>query len=203
MNSKGTQPYIYIYPFSPKLPSHQAATEHWAEFPVLYSRSLLVIHFRYSRVYMSIPNPLTISSPILPPLATIIHSLRVCFFPSNLIFKNCLYIYTHTHIYIIFLFIIKNNNTNTHVPATWHKIKINASILASPICPSLVTPLSGTQWPACRSCSLELTHWHHLWPSPANLKMIIHKSHFSSLRSFTPCMSFLLPLLQMTANLMA
>ena len=34
---------------------------------MLYSRSLLVIHFKYSSVYMSIPNYLTISSPHHPP----------------------------------------------------------------------------------------------------------------------------------------
>ena len=40
----------------PKPPPIQAATEHWAEFPVLYRRSLLVIHFKYSSMYMSVPN---------------------------------------------------------------------------------------------------------------------------------------------------
>ena len=44
VNSEGTQPYIYVHPFSPSPPPIQAATEHWAEFPVLYSRALLVIH---------------------------------------------------------------------------------------------------------------------------------------------------------------
>ena len=29
-------------------------TEYWAEFPVLYSRSLLVIYFKYSSVYISV-----------------------------------------------------------------------------------------------------------------------------------------------------
>ena len=39
---------------------------------MLYSRSLLVIHFKYSRVYTSIPNSLTV--PLLHPcpLVTII-----------------------------------------------------------------------------------------------------------------------------------
>ena len=44
-------------------PPTQAATQHWAKFPVLDSRSLLVIHFKYSSVYMSIPNSLTIPFP--------------------------------------------------------------------------------------------------------------------------------------------
>ena len=37
---------------------------------MLYSRSLLVIHFKYSGVYMLIPNPLTIPSPHSYPLVT-------------------------------------------------------------------------------------------------------------------------------------
>ena len=36
-----------------------------------YSRSLLVIHFKYSNVYLSLPNSLTITSPHLFILATI------------------------------------------------------------------------------------------------------------------------------------
>ena len=63
VNSEGIQ---YVYPFSPRLPPIQAATQHWAEFPVLYTRSSLVIHFQYGSVSMSIPNSLTIPSPILP-----------------------------------------------------------------------------------------------------------------------------------------
>ena len=33
------QPHICMYPFSPTSPHTQPAAEHWAEFPVLYSRS--------------------------------------------------------------------------------------------------------------------------------------------------------------------
>ena len=40
----------------PNSPPIQAATWHWAEFLVLYSRSLLVIHFKYSSVSMTISN---------------------------------------------------------------------------------------------------------------------------------------------------
>ena len=43
----------------PNSPPIQAATQHWAEFPVLYSRIALVIYFKYSNVYMSISNSLT------------------------------------------------------------------------------------------------------------------------------------------------
>ena len=45
----------------------QAAIWHWAELPVLCSRSLLVLHDKYSRLSMSIPDYLTIPSPTLPP----------------------------------------------------------------------------------------------------------------------------------------
>ena len=51
MDSKEAQPYIYISPLSPKLPFTQVATWHWAEFPVLYSRTLLVIHIKYILLY--------------------------------------------------------------------------------------------------------------------------------------------------------
>ena len=53
VNREGTLPYTYMYPFSPKLPPIQAATEHWAEFPVLYTRSLLVIHFNYTSIVLT------------------------------------------------------------------------------------------------------------------------------------------------------
>ena len=43
--------YIYIYPLFPIW----VITEYWVEFHVLHSRSLLVIYFIYSSVYMSIP----------------------------------------------------------------------------------------------------------------------------------------------------
>ena len=47
---------------SPKLPSHPGCHITLSKFPVLYRRSLLVFHFKYSIVYMSIPNSLTIPS---------------------------------------------------------------------------------------------------------------------------------------------
>ena len=51
---KGTQPCITrIHSPSYSLPI-QAATKQWAEFPVLYRRPLLVIHFKYGSVYMPI-----------------------------------------------------------------------------------------------------------------------------------------------------
>ena len=51
---------ILSYPNSPPI---QAATWHWAEFPLLYSRSLLVTHFKYSNVYTTFPKSLTVPFP--------------------------------------------------------------------------------------------------------------------------------------------
>ena len=45
------------------------AAEHWAEFPVLYTRFSLVIYFIHSIVYMSIPIPQFIL-PLFLPLVT-------------------------------------------------------------------------------------------------------------------------------------
>ena len=47
-------------------PPIQAATKHWSLLHMLYSRSLLVIYLKYSSVYMSIPNSLTIPFPQQP-----------------------------------------------------------------------------------------------------------------------------------------
>ena len=58
---------IHVSLLPPNSPPIQAATWHWAELPVLDSSSLLDLHVKYSSVSMSIPNSLTISSPILPP----------------------------------------------------------------------------------------------------------------------------------------
>ena len=89
VNTKGTQTYIYMYPFSPKLLSLPAATQPWAEFHVLYSRFLLVIHFEYSRVYMSIPNSLTIPFPQASP-----QQLLSCFSKSVRLLLFCKFICT-------------------------------------------------------------------------------------------------------------
>jgi len=52
----------------PNSPPIQAAASHWAEPPVLYSRSLPLIHFKYGSVYMSISkvSSYTIIFPINP-----------------------------------------------------------------------------------------------------------------------------------------
>ena len=49
-------------------------------FHVLYSRSLLVIHSKYSSMYMSIPNSLTISYPHCFPWQAKVHRLSLCLF---------------------------------------------------------------------------------------------------------------------------
>ena len=53
--------YTYIHSFLDSFPIY-AITEYWVEFPVLYSRCLLVIYFIYSSGYISIPN-----SQFIPP----------------------------------------------------------------------------------------------------------------------------------------
>ena len=67
--------YTHTYNHSPSdSPPIQVVLQHWAEFRVLYSRSLLAIHFTYSSVYISIPNsPLSLppNHPPPPPTATI------------------------------------------------------------------------------------------------------------------------------------
>ena len=61
MNSEGTQSYIYMYPFSLKPCSYPCCLI--TELRVLYNKSLLVIHFKYSSVYMTFLNSLTAPSP--------------------------------------------------------------------------------------------------------------------------------------------
>ena len=48
---------------------------HWAEFPVLYNLSLVVIHLKYSSVYMLIQNSLTV--PSLHPSSAANHKFIV------------------------------------------------------------------------------------------------------------------------------
>ena len=64
---KGLSHTYTCFHSSSNSPPIQATTQHWTEFHVLYSKSLLVIHFRYGSVYMSIPNYLTVPSPHLSP----------------------------------------------------------------------------------------------------------------------------------------
>ena len=59
--------YSYIYSFLDFFSPIKAVTHYWAEFPVLYNRSLLVIYFIYSSVYMLIPVSQFIPAPSLSP----------------------------------------------------------------------------------------------------------------------------------------
>ena len=71
MHSRATQPYIHMYPFSPKPRSHPACHITLSRVPCLIQQILVGIHFKYSSVYKSISNSLTVPSPRLFPLVTI------------------------------------------------------------------------------------------------------------------------------------
>ena len=60
------QLYTYIYPlfFLDSFPIY-VITEYWIEFPVLYSKCLLVVYFIYTTVYMSISiSQLSLTLPV-------------------------------------------------------------------------------------------------------------------------------------------
>lgn len=61
VDSKGTQPYLYMGPFPPpKLPSHPDCQDHMSRAsPALYSRSLFIICFKYI-VVINRPNSLSL-----------------------------------------------------------------------------------------------------------------------------------------------
>ena len=54
MDSKGAWPYIYMYPISLKLPSHPGCHTTLSRITCVYSRSLLVIPFKYKSMYMPV-----------------------------------------------------------------------------------------------------------------------------------------------------
>ena len=65
--------YVFFFKFF----SHLGYYRILSRFPVLYRRSFLVIYFKYSSVYTSIPNSQSISpSPYLTSLVKFI--LQVC-----------------------------------------------------------------------------------------------------------------------------
>ena len=115
MECKGTQPHmaqitrelettLYMYPLSLNSPPIQAATQHWAEFPVLYSRTLLVIRLKSSRAHMLIPDSLIIPSLHPSPLVTISSFTKAV---SLFLF------YYYLLKFILFLMVIhKSTNTN-------------------------------------------------------------------------------------------
>ena len=69
--------YIYLLFFFYDSFSIKVIAEYWPEFLVLYSRSLLVIYFTYSSVYMSIPVSQFIPNPLLP-LVSLSYFFNIC-----------------------------------------------------------------------------------------------------------------------------
>ena len=75
--SDTTERLIWSDSFSSSFPI-QVITEYSAEFPVLYSRSLLVIYFKYNSVYISVLTSQPILFPPSFPLVT------VCLFSKSM-----------------------------------------------------------------------------------------------------------------------
>ena len=62
VNSEGTQPHIYVRPFSPKRPSQPGCHVTSSRVPCATRQVPAVTHFKHSSVYMSISNSLTTPS---------------------------------------------------------------------------------------------------------------------------------------------
>ena len=91
--------YTCVYSSSNSFPIW-VVTQYWAEFPVLYYRSLLVIYFKYSSVYMLIPNSQAIPPCNSSPLVTVnsfFKSVHLFLYKLFLLFYFC---------YLIFSFLI-------------------------------------------------------------------------------------------------
>ena len=84
VHSGGTQPYACIH--SPQMPLPSRMPHNVEQSSMWYSRSLLVIHFKYKSVCMSIPNSLAIPSPSPCPLAIILPS--VFWLCTSFLFSN-------------------------------------------------------------------------------------------------------------------
>ena len=67
VGSEGTQPYVFVHPSSPKLPSRPGCCMTLSRVPCAMRQALLVVHFDYGSVHTSIPNSLTIPCPSFPP----------------------------------------------------------------------------------------------------------------------------------------
>ena len=93
--------HIYTWVHSPQtpLPSRLPHNIKHRQFHVLYNRSLLVIHFKYSSVYVTFPKSLTI--PSLPPTVSFlgntiflehifpVHISKLFFY--DYLFSSCLF----------------------------------------------------------------------------------------------------------------
>ena len=82
---------VNIYPLFFGFPPTQVSTEYWVEFPLPYSRFLLVIYFIHSGVYMAIP----ISQFILPSFLPLV-SIYLFFMFGSI---STLQIYMHSTVY--------------------------------------------------------------------------------------------------------
>ena len=60
--------YTYVYSFLSRFFSIEFITKYWVEFPVLYSRSFLVIYLIHSNLWMLIPNSWCIHPCCVSPL---------------------------------------------------------------------------------------------------------------------------------------
>lgn len=73
-DSKGTLPCIHVSSILPNPSSYPSCHSTWSRVSELYSRSLVVVHFKRSSVYVSIPSCLALPLHPLPapfPLVTI------------------------------------------------------------------------------------------------------------------------------------
>ena len=82
---------VNIYPLFFGFPPTQVSTEYWVEFPLPYSRFLLVIYFIHSGVYMAIP----ISQFIVPSFLPLV-SIYLFFMFGSI---STLQIYMHSTVY--------------------------------------------------------------------------------------------------------
>ena len=122
MNSEGTRPCIYMYPFSSKLPFHLGCRIliTLSRFHVLYSRSLLVIHFVYSSAHLT-PNS---DVPF------------ICLFFVCLFYKNLYNLFTNTfkcYSYILMLFStlpINDTDVTVFVPSCSPTTQANCQLKA-------------------------------------------------------------------------
>ena len=79
--------------------------EYWVEFPVLYSKSLSVIYFIYSSMYMSIPISQFIPPPLPPGNHVCFLHLWLCFCFENKLICTLFLDSIYKHYLAIFVFL--------------------------------------------------------------------------------------------------
>ena len=67
VDSKGTEPHVYMSPFSSKHPSHPGCHVTLSRVPCAIPQILSVISLKYNSVFTSAPDSLSIPFPIPPP----------------------------------------------------------------------------------------------------------------------------------------